>query len=318
MIKRFAAIVLVGFVLMGATAPECGRDVIEDQLDAAVDGSGDAPGAVAAAPGVGTETNFLTVCKFSHRATDDPIVAPNLPGGSHSHDFFGNQSTNNGSTYESLVANKVTTCNRTGDTAAYWAPSLLIGGRIVQPQRINAYYRTGGKDPESIQAFPAGLKVVAGNSKATAPQDLRIVSWGCAMVEGAPAPSTTPVTCPFDGVRNGLKLRIRFMDCWDGANLDSADHASHMAYSRRGLCPATHPVPVPAILMNVVYPTAGGPGAVLASGNSPYTGHADFFNAWDQPTLQMLVANCLNANVHCGATGGGAPLQKRFRMPRVK
>ncbi len=314
MMKRFAAIVFLGFVLMGAAAPNCGQELIEDQLDASIDVASDA----ASAPIPAADTNFLTVCQFSHRATDDPIVAPNLPGGSHSHDFFGNQSTNNGSTYESLVANKVTTCNRTGDTAAYWAPSLLIGGQILQPTRINAYYRTGGKDPASIQAFPAGLKVVAGNSKATTAQDLRIVAWGCAMTEGAPAPSTTPVTCPFDGQRNGLKMRIRFMDCWDGINLDSADHASHMAYSRRGLCPTTHPVPVPQISMNVVYPTAGGPGVVLASGNSPYTGHADFFNAWDQPTLQILVENCLNANIHCGATGGGAPIQKRIRMPRVR
>ncbi len=172
---------------------------------------------------------------------------------------------------------------------------------------------TRAKAPASVQAFPAGLKVVAGNSKATAPQDLRITSWGCAMAEGAPPPSATPVTCPFDGQRNGLKLRIVFPDCWSGVDLDSADHQSHMAYSRRGACPATHPVPVPQITMSVHYPTAGGEGVVLASGNSPYTGHADFFNAWDQATLQLLVTNCLNAAVHCGARGGDAPLQMKPR-----
>jgi hypothetical protein len=308
MFKRIAALVVVGFVLLGAGPPNCKQDAVEDALKAAPSS------ALQPTPMPGSsDINFLTVCLFSHRAADDPIVAPNLPGGSHSHDFFGNRSTNNSSTYDSLVANRATTCNRTGDTAAYWAPSLLIDGQILQPQRINAYYRTGGKPAESIQAFPAGLKVVAGNSKATAPQDIRVVSWGCASADGGPQPSTTPLTCPFDGKQGGLKLRIRFMDCWDGVNLDSADHASHMAYSKRGACPATHPVPVPQITMNVVYPTTGGPSAVLASGNSPYTGHADFFNAWDQATLQTLVANCLNASVHCGAKGGGVPLHPRRR-----
>lgn len=305
-LKYFLGVIVLAVFAIGAAAPQCAQQPL-DEMDIS-DGEGADP--AASQPQAGTDVNFLTVCLFSHRAADDPIVAPNMPGGSHSHDFFGNRSTNSGSTYETLVANKVTTCNRTGDTAAYWSPSLLIGGQILQPTRINAYYRTGGKDPASIQAFPAGLKVVAGNSKATAPQDLRVVSWGCASPEMV-KPTTEPPTCPFDGKQNGLKLRIHLPDCWNGRDLDSPDHASHMAYSRRGACPATHPVPVPAITMNVVYPTAGGAGAVLASGNSPYTGHADFFNAWDQATLETLIANCLHTATHCGAKGGGVPLQSR-------
>jgi len=286
---------------LGATAPECARGPATI-TDGAGTGAQPSP----------TVINFLTVCLFSHRATDDPIVAPNKPGGSHSHDFFGNRSTNNSSTYESLVANTATSCNRVGDTAAYWAPSLLEGGAIVQPQRIQAYYRSGGKSPASIQPFPPGLKVVAGNAKAAAAQDLRIIAWGCAVVEGAPVvrPSSVPIDCPFDGRRGGLKLRIRFPDCWNGTDLDGADHASHMAYSRRGQCPGSHPVPVPQINMNVIYPTAGGADVVLAAGNSALTGHADFFNAWDQSTLETLVKNCLQAARNCGARGGGVPLQR--------
>jgi hypothetical protein len=260
--------------------------------------------------GTPQEINFLTVCRFSHRAADDPIVFPGVPGASHSHDFFGNRTTNAASTYDSLRAADTTSCNRTGDTAAYWAPSLLLDGQLVEPLGINAYYRTGGKDPASIQAFPAGLRMIAGDARATAAQPLRVTSWGC-FGEAQMRPQATPPTCPFDGRTNGLKLTVRFPDCWDGVNLDSADHKSHMAYSMRGQCPASHPVPVPMIVLNVRYATAGGPSAVLASGNSPYTGHADFFNAWDQAMLEQLVRACLNASVHCGATGGGAPLQRR-------
>jgi hypothetical protein len=71
-----------------------------------------------------------------------------------------------------------------------------------------------------------------------------------------------------------------------------------MAYSARGRCPADHPVAMPAIQVNFRYASAGGPGLVLASGGQ-FSGHADFFNAWDQVVLQSLVDGCLNALRHC-------------------
>jgi hypothetical protein len=50
--------------------------------------------------------------------------------------------------------------------------------------------------------------------------------------------------------------------------------------------------------VNVRYASAGGAGFVLASGGQ-YSAHADFFNAWNQATLQALVDGCLNALRHC-------------------
>src|SRR5881396_1703219 len=61
---------------------------------------------------------FTTDCAFSHRLPDDPIVKPALPGASHSHDFFGNATTNAFSTYDSLRAGS-TTCDREQDAAGY-------------------------------------------------------------------------------------------------------------------------------------------------------------------------------------------------------
>jgi hypothetical protein len=99
--------------------------------------------------------------------------------------------------------------------------------------------------------------------------------------------------------RQGLALHVQFPDCWDGVSLDSADHQSHMAYSVRGVCPAGHAVAVPAVQVNVRYPSAGGAGLTLASGGQ-FSGHADFFNAWNQAALERLVTGCLNALRHCG------------------
>jgi hypothetical protein len=238
--------------------------------------------------------NFVSGCRFSHRNQDDPIVFPGQPGMSHDHTFIGNNTTNAFSTLASLQGQS-SSCRRQGDTAAYWVPTLISSsGTMILPRAATVYYRRHTLAP--VQAFPAGLREVAGNSKATTPQALSVTYWNCGPLAGVKPTSTIP-TCP-DAMKEGLALHVAFPDCWDGINLDSADHHSHLAYSTRGVCPADHPVAVPALQVNIRYPSAGGSGLVLASGGQ-FSGHADFFNAWNQPTLQSLVTGCLNALRHC-------------------
>ena len=48
-----------------------------------------------------------------------------------------------------------------------------------------------------------------------------------------------------------MEISISFQECWDGVNLDSPDHKSHVAF-RQGEaddapCPATHPVRLPRL-----------------------------------------------------------------------
>lgn len=241
---------------------------------------------------------FNSPCEFTHRAMDDPIVFPGTPGASHSHDFFGNPSTNAYSTLQSLTA-AAGRCRQAGDRAGYWVPTLRKGKRVVRPMRSNVYYRTARRDPASIEPFPAGLRVIAGNAKATGPQDRRIVRWGCTG-EAKPKGAKKAPTCPKS---TRLRLSVVFPDCWNGRELDSADHSSHLAYATRigggrlG-CPASHPNAVPSLVLNVPYATRGGRGLKLSSGPI-YTAHGDFFNAWEPAELARLVGECLNADVHC-------------------
>jgi hypothetical protein len=237
--------------------------------------------------------NFVNACGFSHRRGDDPIVYPGRPGLSHDHTFVGNVSTNAFSNVTSLRAAR-TTCSRSGDTAAYWMPTLVVNGLAVEPRGATIYYRR--KTLEPVRAFPAGLKMIAGNSRATAPQDLKVAFWNCGAQAGV-APSATVPTCA-NTRAEGLRLHVNFPNCWDGRHLDSQDHQSHMAYSVGGRCPATHPVAVPAISLIYRYPVAGGAGVELAS-KGQFSAHADFFNAWRQATLASLVKTCLNALRHC-------------------
>jgi hypothetical protein len=237
--------------------------------------------------------NFISSCRFSHRAPDDPIVFPGQPGRSHDHTFVGNATTSASSSLASLLRG-ATTCRRAGDTAGYWMPTLLIGGGAIEPRAATIYYRR--RTLERIQAFPPGLRVIAGDARATVPQPMRITYWNCGALSGVPPSSTVP-TCPNDR-RASLRLHVTFPSCWNGVSLDSADHQSHMAYPRAGRCPMSHPVAVPAITLIYRYPVAGGADAALASGGQ-YSAHADFFNAWDQQTLASLVEGCLNALRHC-------------------
>jgi hypothetical protein len=238
--------------------------------------------------------NFVENCRFSHRAPDDPIVFAEQPGASHDHSFVGNRTTDAFSTFDSLRSGQ-TTCRRDADTAGYWMPTLYQGTTAVLPMGATIYYRRATL--AEVSSFPNGLRMIAGSAMAMDTQGRRITFWNCGIAGGL-APSSAVPTCP-QARGSFLRLHVRFPSCWDGENLDSADHQSHMAYAVRGECPSTHPVAVPEISLIYRYPTRGGEGFSLASGGQ-YSAHADFFNAWNPGQLKKLVNGCLNALVHCG------------------
>ncbi|HEU5066509.1 MAG TPA: LpqB family beta-propeller domain-containing protein [Gaiellaceae bacterium] len=231
---------------------------------------------------------FRVRCGFSHRNQDDPIVSPGQPGRSHDHTFFGNRSTDAFSTLASLRAGGRTTCNERADRSAYWAPTLYVAGRAVEPLALIATHTRRTVRP--VDPFPAGLKVIAGDANARTAQSSRVTSWSCAVTPAARS-SAIP-SCPGTR-RGGLRLHVSFPDCWDGKRLDSADHKSHMAYSSHAACPRSHPVAVPALSLVVHYAASGGRDAELASGGQ-FSGHADFLNAWNQAELASWVKRYLN------------------------
>jgi hypothetical protein len=240
--------------------------------------------------------SFVSRCDFSHEAPDDPIVYPARPGASHDHTFLGNNTTNAYSTDATLHAGS-SNCRRRGETAAYWVPTVVAGGHAVLPAAAWIYYRRGTIEP--VQPFPAGFRMIAGSSAATAPQPLSVTRWDCGIEAHVPA-SSDPPTCP-PGARTALRLHVSFPECWDGQSLDSADHHSHVAYDVEGHCPPSHPVPLPEIELIVRYPEFRGPFQLSSGG--VYSAHADFVNAWDEVRLTGLVNDCLNELRFCGSGG---------------
>jgi uncharacterized protein DUF1996 len=254
--------------------------------------SGPGGPADAGSGGGGGVTTFRVLCGSSHVLADDPIVHPNMPGMSHVHQFFGNQTTNAASTAQSLLG-QGTTCSAAADASGYWVPMLYQNGVPVPASAALIYYRGGSHaDPSQIQPFPAGLRMIAGDAAATGPFPLDAVAWMC---QGMSTLSPAPLDCG----GGTTVLQIRFPDCWDGVHLDSADHKSHMAYTVSGVCPSNYPVPVPLLELNVRYQTNGNAGISLASG-APYTYHADFFNAWNQASLAGFINQCLHTGQVCG------------------
>jgi hypothetical protein len=254
---------------------------------------------------------FHADCSASHVAPDDPIVFPGQPGMSHLHEFFGNRQTRAATTARALRRQVGTTCVRDdeakgaagpADSSAYWVPALYLGNRRMPAYNFAAYYSSGPRRFREIKPFPPRLRMIAGDASGRAPQMIgpsQVYLWECGGATRVPATRHSAPRC----ATRDLRLYVTFPDCWDGRRLDSSDHKSHMAYSqqagRRRACPASHPVAVPILKLELSYRTRGGPDVKLASGPIQ-TAHGDFMNGWNQHELAKLVRRCLNTNKYCG------------------
>ena len=237
---------------------------------------------------------FAASCPFSHARSDDPIVFPGRPGLSHRHDFFGSTGTDADSTARSLRTAGATTCALAGDTAAYWAPALLRDGVPVTPVVADAYYRVApGVRAGRVEPYPPGLAMIAGDAHTDRPLPTAIVGWGCGR---APEASSTIPECPAE---RPLDLRVTFPDCWNGRDLDSPEHVTHVAYSTRRGCPKRFPVAMPRLTLLVMYPVTGDPAGLEPASGASMTAHADFLNSWDERSLAKNVRSCLRRGVVC-------------------
>src|SRR5690606_5978473 len=154
----------------------------------------------------------------------------------------------------------------TADRSAYWVPVLYDPSRdeIIEPWIFAGYYQSGfsGLDPQSIQPIPEGLRMIVGKATATPAtyadhnSFMQGGRWGC--FSGGGGPTNAGADIPDCG-NDRVTLVLNFPQCWDGRNLDSPDHISHMASPRWGAttCPASHPVAIPSIMLQVVYQSNG-------------------------------------------------------------
>jgi hypothetical protein len=247
---------------------------------------------------------FRTVCKFSHMNFDDPIVYPGKAGAAHLHTYFGNKLTAANTTANSLATQGATTCSGgTINRSAYWVPTVINGsGKPVVPEEAMIYYKTGYELPANvIKPFPQGLRMIAGDAKSTTAQSKAY--WGCwDNYIGHPG------SIPNCGEGQRIHMSVVFPQCWDGVNLDSADHKSHLAYPKSGKCPTTHPVAIPEVTINVKWIQKGDVSKWRLSSDmydssvaGGFSAHADWFGAWKPEIVKTFVSKCLNTKKDCHA-----------------
>lgn len=281
-------------------------------------------------------------CTYSGQAEAvDPIVSPGVTPSAHLHVFFGQAGITSTTSPLNLRNRATNTCISVSnplnptvqlvDNAAYWVPALYTTPAettMQQPWYAFAYYRNAGKDPATIQPFPANLEMVAGDSHATAPQPAH-VDWYCiSQTERTTPQATIPASCPVAnsvGYPYALRADVIFPDCWDGVSTPP-NYTPHMAYAVPNpdttsrwatVCPTGY-TPIPQVQIDArwllkKFPTDGTTydltGATLSSDSAPggLTIHADFLSGWTVAELADLVTNCFHVTppINCGAYGGG-------------
>ena len=196
--------------------------------------------------------------------------------------------------------------------SAYWVPAMIdtATGTPLTPDGILVYYKNGsaGIAANKIQPLPVGLRMFAGNPKGTSDS----TASGLFSCEYLPAgnPPIRGHAIPNCPVGTALFMNIVFPQCWDGTNLDSPDHRSHMSYPVGGECPSTHPVAIPEVAYDLIYwiKTANAPVLWrLSSDNydpsSPggYSMHGDWMNGWNKDIMNVWVKNCVQSASDCHA-----------------
>lgn len=312
---------------------------------------------------------FRINCDFAHSSYNDPIVFPGQADAAHLHRFYGNTLLDENSTLESLFTTGESTCQGNHlNRSAYWIPALLAPrfDPVTQQRELDAngepawqvvpavvgnddvahevfYYSAGIDDLAAIETIPIGLKMIAGDGTAgpEKQQSTDVVRWHCqswASSDGDnPRWSTSIPAC---AAPDRVRLDIFFPSCWNGTDLDSFDHKSHMAYPVNSggpdgtRCPDTHPVPIlrvsfhyafgvkpdvydPATRSSIGWRLASDGYDLATAGAGGMSLHGDWINAWHPEALQAVLDTCIKKGLDCHDGNLGNGCQALSQVPKT-
>ncbi|THU78775.1 hypothetical protein K435DRAFT_876276 [Dendrothele bispora CBS 962.96] len=260
--------------------------------------------------------NFITTQRL------DPVVSPGKIS-SHAHSVLGGSNFGIETDTDKLRQSECTSMPIEEDNSNYWFPhlyfhqlfSVMVSLEIdVVLLSLSSYYLYDDQAGKTT-AFPDNLRMLSGDPllRTYDPSSYaqQAVTFLCLDFNGV---TTRHNGLPTQSCPSGVRAQINFPSCWDGKNLDSPDHKSHVAFRAGGpdvgdCTDPKFPVTLPRVFMEVYWNTeldahrgeamnTTQPYVFAHGDRTGYGYHADFINGWKAGVLQKVVDNC-----HCNEFG---------------
>ncbi|MFJ9346262.1 DUF1996 domain-containing protein [Streptomyces sp. NPDC101237] len=273
--------------------------------------------------------SFTTRCGVNankNHNTDNVIVAPGVANGAHHlHDYVGNQKVNAFATNDSMLA-APSSCQNQSDLSSYYWPVVRVQdgtqdfdqnsdgggkegnvGKILTPQSAEIKYV--GSPAAKVVAMPQFLRIITGDAKTTTNGLANAnAHWSCTGFENKVQLTEQYPICPQG---SNVVRTFAFQSCWDGVNIDSANHRTHVAFAdpASGVCGNGFKA-IPQLTMRLVYkitpPTVQNgqvKNAYAVDGfpeqlHKAATDHDDFISV-TKNNLAAKIANCINSGRRC-------------------